>query len=118
MIKRKANLRHNQEIELKGGKGTLELVNFLEQEEACGKGRLFAVCSIPPGASIGEHQHQGDFEIYYMLEGVAHVWDNGQEGTLHPGDCMVCHDGDSHSIENRGREEVKYLAMILFTEKS
>lgn len=114
MIRKAAQLRHNDEVNLKGGNGVVEIVNFLEATESCGVGRLFAVSIIPPGASIGYHQHQGDFEIYYMLKGQAHVVDNGVEGILEPGDCMVCYDGDSHSIENRGEEAVEYIALILY----
>lgn len=113
MIKKAKDIRHNDEVELKGGKGTLEIINFLEKEEGNSAGRLFAVSIIPPGCSIGTHRHQGDFEVYYMLKGKAHVVDNDVPGILEPGDCMVCQDGDTHSIENRGEETVEYIALIL-----
>ena len=117
MIKKANAIRHNDEVNLKGGKGTLEIVNFLEKEESGGAGRLFAVSIIPPGCSIGTHRHDGDFEVYYMLKGKAHVVDNGIPGTLEPGDCMVCYDGDTHSIENRGETPVEYIALILNSRK-
>lgn len=115
MIKKACDIRHNDEVELRGGRGTLEIVNFLEKEESGGVGRLFAVSIIPPGCSIGTHRHEGDFEVYYMLKGRAHVVDNGVPGVLEPGDCMVCRDGDTHSIENRGDVTVEYIALILYS---
>jgi mannose-6-phosphate isomerase-like protein (cupin superfamily) len=116
MIRKAAELRHNDEPNLKGGKGTIEIINFLEKEDSYGVGRLFGISIIPPGCSIGDHKHTGDFEIYYFLKGIAHVVDNGKEDVLVPGDCMVCRDGDSHSIENRGDSNLEYVALILFNK--
>lgn len=116
MIKRAADIRHNDEVRLKGGSGVIEIVNFLEKDESQGAGRLFAVSIIPPGGSIGYHKHEGDFEIYYFLKGVAHVCDDGEDAVLSPGDCMVCYDGHSHSIENRGEENLEYIALILYSK--
>jgi mannose-6-phosphate isomerase-like protein (cupin superfamily) len=117
MIKKASQIRHNDEVNLKGGKGTLEIINFLEKEESCGTGRLFAVSIIPPGCSIGYHKHQGDFETYYFLKGKAKVVDEGKEDILGPGDCMVCYDGRSHGIENIGDTNLEYIAIILYTPK-
>lgn len=102
---------------MRGGAGTVEMVHFLEKEESFGKGRLFSVAVIPPGASIGKHTHTGDFEIYYILKGVAHVMDNDAPAVLEPGDRMLCVEGDSHSIENRGTETVECLCIVLYDEK-
>jgi len=117
MIKKASVLRTNDEVRLKGGRGTIQVVNFLEKEENCGVGRLFGVSIIPPGCSIGYHKHEGDFEVYYFLEGKAKVCDNGTEDILVPGDCMVCYDGDSHGIENIGDCDLKYIALILYSEQ-
>ena len=102
MIRKSQNQRHSSEPQLKGGRDTTRLVHFLEKTESYGTGRLFAISIIPPGGSIGYHTHTGEFEIYYILKGVAKVIDNGTEDILHPGDSMTCREGDSHSIENIG----------------
>ena len=117
MIKRNADLSIKPEPNLKGGKGTVRVVNILEQEEMFGLGRLFAVSIIPPGASIGQHTHSGDFETYFILKGRARVNDNGTVAELGPGDMTQCRDGHFHSIENIGEEELEYLAVILFTKE-
>lgn len=113
MIKKASAQQRTSGTEMRGGKGTVDMTHFLEQAESHGAGRLFAVATIPPGASIGMHPHVGEYEVYYILEGVAHVMDNDVPGVLEPGDCMVCEDGDSHSIENRGDRDVKALFLIL-----
>lgn len=115
MIKKASELRRSLEPNLKGGKDTVRLIHFLEQENALGTGRLFGISIIPPNGSIGYHQHSGDFETYYILKGSAKVVDNGVEGRLMPGDAMLCGDGDFHSIENDGEIDLEYVAVILYS---
>ncbi|MCL2580039.1 MAG: cupin domain-containing protein [Oscillospiraceae bacterium] len=109
--------RRSQEPHLKGGKDTVRLIHFLEETQSYGTGRLFGISIIPPGGSIGYHTHTGDFEVYYILKGTAKVVDNGVEDILHPGDSMICREGDSHSIENIGDRDLEYVAIILYTNR-
>lgn len=99
---------------LKGGKGHVTVVNFFEQEDFLGKGRLYGKSIIEPGNSIGYHTHEGDQEAYFILKGKALYNDNGEEMILEPGDLAVCRDGDSHSIEAYGEENLEYVMLILF----
>ncbi len=117
MICKSQDLSHAQVPNLKGGDGTITLTHLLDEQQACGVGRLFAVSTIPPGGSIGVHRHEGDFELYYFLSGHGDVLDNGTPGTVGPGDVMLCRDGDSHGIRNTGDEPLRYLALILYTPK-
>lgn len=98
---------------LKDGKETVKVINFIESEEAGDKGRLFGISIIPVGGSIGYHQHVGEFEIYYILQGKALVNDNGHNAVLEAGDMMRCKEGDYHSIENIGDNNLQYVALIL-----
>ena len=116
MIKRKENLFAEKIQGLCGGKGEVQNIHFLSKEESLGHGRLFAKCIIPPGASIGYHQHNGDFETYYILEGSAKMNDNGNEVILNPGDVQICEEGTFHGIENIGDTDLVYIATILFKQ--
>jgi len=118
MIKRNADLSIKHEPNLKGGRGTVRIHNILEKEEMNGLGRLFAVSIIPPGGSIGQHTHEGDFETYYILKGRARVNDNGNVAELGPGDMTQCGDGHFHSIENIGDVDLEYFAVILYTRSN
>lgn len=115
MIKRHAELKRDPQKEFRGGKGTVVLEHFMDMQMANGAGRLFSKSILPPGASVGVHKHEGDFEVYYILEGKALVNDNGVEVELGPGDINYCADGDSHGIENIGATDLTYIAIILFT---
>lgn len=117
MIIRHTDLKVDVHEEFRGGKGSVTMEHFLDQAKANGTGRLFAKSSIPPGSSVGLHKHEGDCEVYYILEGKALVNDNGTEVELGPGDCNFCPDGGSHAIENIGSGTLTYIALILFTKQ-
>lgn len=102
---------------LKDGKGTVELRHFFEPTDFRGAGRLFAISLIKPNSSIGYHQHIGDFEAYYILKGRGIYNDNGEVYEVAPGDFLLCRDGESHSLENNGTEDLEYIALILYVKE-
>lgn len=116
MIKKADEMRLELQPHLKGGRDTTRVLNILEPEEMHGTGRLFGISIIPPGGSIGQHTHSGDFETYYILKGKARVNDNGDIQELGPGDMTHCKDGDFHSIENIGDCDLEYVAVILYSK--
>ncbi len=118
MIVKAKDLKHTAPENLRDGKGVINMTHFLNPEDSYGTGRLFSVATIPPGSSIGTHDHVGEFEIYYVLEGTVNVADNGLPAVLNAGDCMICRDGDNHSIENASDREAKVLFLVLFTKKA
>ena len=117
MIKKAADLQVESFQNRFGGEGEVRMKKLLAPAEFCGKGRLFAHNVILPGSSIGFHQHNGDFETYYILKGKALVNDNGTERVLVPGDMTFCKDGDFHSIENIGDCDLEYVAVILYNKQ-
>ncbi|MDL2216293.1 cupin domain-containing protein [Desulfovibrio sp. OttesenSCG-928-M14] len=117
MIRRHAELKVDVHNEFRGGKGSVTLEHFMDQQMANGAGRLFAHSILAPGSSVGLHKHEGDCEVYYILEGKALVNDNGTETELGPGDINFCPDGGSHAIANIGDTDLRYIAIILFTKQ-
>ena len=113
MIISKNEQRVDVRSNLAGGIGETTMVHFLNKEDSFGTGSLFAVLTLQPGCSIGYHKHEGEFEVYYMLEGTAEVMDEGEIYQLHPGDMMQCNPGGSHSIINKSEGIVRFLAFIL-----
>ena len=114
MVRTAKEMGVNHYENMRGGKRAVDAAKFLEAEESYGAGSIFGRAVIPPGGSIGYHQHTGEYEIYYILEGTAKVVDDGEERILCPGDMMQCRDGSSHSIENVGDKELVFLAMVLY----
>jgi len=98
-----------------GGKGKLEIRHILNSNaELYDKGRTFCHTVLEPGASIGYHEHHGEFETYYILSGTAKFSDNGEEVILHAGDVAYTPDGEGHGIENIGDSPLELIALIVF----
>ena len=117
MIRKAKDHRKSKHEKLRDGKGTLEMIHFFEEAESYDTGKIFARAVIPPGSSIGTHTHEGNFEVYYMLKGTAHVTDNGVPGILETGDTMLCRNGDNHSLENRSAEDIEVLFLVLYDKQ-
>lgn len=114
MIKRNNELRHEAAVSLRGGKGTTTVIHLLERDQFRNKGRLFAHNTLKPGDSIGYHKHEGDFEAYYFIRGEGTFDDNGKKSTVKAGDLALIAVGESHGIENTGRENLEFIALVLF----
>lgn len=113
--------RHSEEMKneyiknMRGGEGIVNVKHILNPEEMLGKGRLFAENTVPVGASIGLHPHEGDIEAYYYLKGKGIYYNNVEEFEVKAGDLTVVDDHNSHSIKNTGDEPLVFVALILFT---
>ena len=118
MIKRAEEQVVREREGLRGGVGKLYFHDFLLTEESFGAGHLFSKTVIPAGASIGEHRHDGEFEVYYILSGTAEVTDNGEAYTLRAGDMHLCASGDSHALRNPGPEDLEVIMLILYDNPS
>ncbi|PKM59627.1 MAG: cupin [Firmicutes bacterium HGW-Firmicutes-4] len=106
---------NKQEIKqnMRGGKGNIEITHITDQEVLGENCRLFAQIIVKPGDSIGEHQHVGEREIFYFIQGKGIVIDNGKQSEIGPGDVMVTPNQDSHSVVNTGDEDLVFMALIL-----
>ncbi|MDR3592321.1 MAG: cupin domain-containing protein [Negativicutes bacterium] len=98
-----------------GGKGEIKVTHILDNDQMQGKGRLFSRQLLTAGSSLGYHQHKGDVEAYYILSGTGTVDDNGTKVEVGPGDAVFTTAGESHSIENTGKTDLEFIALILFT---
>ena len=114
--------RHSSEMftvfneQMRGGKGTVTVRHLLKPDEMLGKGRLFAELTIPPGASIGLHEHQGDAEAFYVLQGTGRYQNDDQFFDVSAGDMTLVDDQHCHAIENTGTEPLKLIGLILYTK--
>jgi mannose-6-phosphate isomerase-like protein (cupin superfamily) len=114
MIKHAKDLPFEVVAKRFGGNGEVASTRLLETEQFQGKGRLFAHNRIKPNSSLGLHQHKGDFEVFYILGGEGIVDDNGSKAPVKKGDVILTGNGESHSLENTGSEDLEYIALVLF----
>ena len=112
MIRRAEECEVKVREAMRGGPGSVKLVDVASKEEMFGKARLFSKLVIEPGCGIGEHLHEGECEIFYIAKGQATYNDNGTQKILNVGDIAICNDGEVHAITNKGDETLEVIALI------
>jgi mannose-6-phosphate isomerase-like protein (cupin superfamily) len=75
--------------------------------------RMLAELTLPPGASIGPHQHDAETEYYIILSGSGSVIDNGRDVPVKAGDAVITGNGAAHSIKNTGSAPLVFHAIIV-----
>ena len=116
MVRRSGDRRIVENVNMRGGNGTVTISHALEQDggEMLGKGRLFATLTLPAGASIGTHTHEGEMEAFAIISGFGRFCDNGLNVDVAAGDVAYTAPGESHSIENIGDCDLVMSAVIMF----
>lgn len=114
MIKDSSNYFCETRENMRGGTGSVTLQHYFRKEEF--GGQHFRICAkliIPPGASIGLHDHCGEDEVYIVLKGSGRVTDDGVVRDIHVGDAVLTGLGKSHGVECLGDETLEIMAMVV-----
>lgn len=69
---------------------------------------------VPPGATIGRHQHGDNCEWYVITEGQGRMWFMGEERTVKPGDVLMNPANGEHGLVNDTEGDV-HLVVIQFS---
>ena len=113
MLKKRSQQETEERVAMRGGSGTVIVRHYLKPEEIKARTRLCAELILPPGASIGVHEHVDEDEIYLIQKGRGMMTDGGKEFEIAAGDAVLTGQGASHSIRNTGSEELVVTAIIL-----
>ena len=97
---------------LRGGVGETGKIALFGGEALPWNLKLAAILELEPGVSIGQHDHTGEWELFYLLEGELHGLEMGREIVLRPGDSTLTGGGQEHRLENRGTAVARVLAVI------
>lgn len=112
MVVRKNQQTLKQRDAMRGGDGTIDIHHILGEEDLPKNSRLCARVVIRPGCSIGEHEHKGEAELFYVISGMGMAMDGDQKREVGAGDTLVTSNG-SHAIKNVGSEDLEMLAVII-----
>lgn len=96
-----------------GGQGEIVFTDLVTPEELAPHAKLCSVLSLAPGVSLGEHAHEDNFEVYYIMKGKGIVTEKEGETEVGPGDVIYTTHGASHAIRNEGEEVLEFLAVIV-----
>lgn len=111
MITRRDDQKKSVREYMRGGKEFVQLTAL--SRELPGHARMFSVLRLIPGASIGYHEHEGETEMFYFLEGCGRVRDDDKYCDVNAGDSMATFSGHGHAVENTGDCDLVILAVIV-----
>lgn len=95
------------------GRGHLLKEALLSEKELGEHCRMFSKVTLEPGCALGFHEHHGETETYYILEGKGTYSDDGTPIPVEAGDVTFCEDGHGHGMENAGGTNLVFIALIL-----
>ncbi len=91
--------------------GPLRIDFLVEANDSNGSVTMFE-CSVPVGSRMpAAHSHDGFEETAYVLEGTCTWTIDGVTGESGPGESVCIRRGQVHGFENRGDEDVRFLAI-------
>jgi mannose-6-phosphate isomerase-like protein (cupin superfamily) len=113
LLKHAADLKRGPLEKCHGGKGTLDFTVVCDGRECDGQHLRFLHDDVlPPGASIGVHQHTHE-EHYYVLSGRGTMVLDGKSHPVGPGDVGSVYPGGSHGLVNNSPEPLRLIVIGL-----
>lgn len=110
----KAKDREKVKVEhVNGGEGFLVREQLITEEQRGIYCRMFNQIRLEPGCEIGYHEHHGESETYYILEGKGIYEEDGVKAEVEAGDVTFCDDGHGHGLKNNGKSTLVFVALIL-----
>ncbi len=113
MIRTPAEMKTEVREQMRGGAGAVTVRHFFNADEITAQARLCATLSLPPGASIGTHQHDGEDEVYIITRGTGIISDGATQSRVSAGDAILTGNGESHALQNDGAEPLDLIAVIM-----
>ena len=99
--------------DLAGGSGDAVMSKLFQGDDLPAKAGLMAVIDLMPGSEVGYHQHVGDNELYWIIEGEGEYTENGETTLVKGGMATLVHEGGWHGLKNTGSEPLKMFAVII-----
>jgi len=97
---------------MRGGEGEVKFVHLVDCEDQKNI-RLLSELTLPPGSSVGFHNHESETEYYIILSGNGLVNDDGKIKPVKTGDVIITGNGASHGISNTGETPLVFHAIIV-----
>jgi len=98
---------------MRDGDGTVTVKHMFKRDEFTANSRLCAKLTLPPGASIGKHEHLTEDEVYIITAGSGLLDDGQSETRVEAGDAVLTGNGESHAIRNDGDTPLEITAVIM-----
>ena len=113
MIYKASELPEEYRERMRGGEGTVQISHAAAAGTLPAGLRLHAQLTLPPGAGIGEHAHERETELFYVLQGEGEMLQDGVWTPLSPGDATSTGGGQTHALRNTGDGPFVVMATIV-----
>lgn len=117
MIVKNINDMEKQSISAHGGEGRINFCRVFREKEFESNWNFVDFVSIPPNSSIGIHRHEGNEEMYFILEGRGVMTVNNEKREVKAGDLILNKSGYSHGLRNEYDQDIKILVVEVKIEK-
>ena len=112
MIIRKNVAAPQRIVDCHAGKGVLWCTEMLADYQKTTPGFKYIHDNrLEPGASIGEHRHDSDEELYVILSGHGRMKVDGVEHDVAAGDMCLTRSGHSHDLTNGPEGPMHFLVV-------
>ena len=91
-----------------GGRGEYFVRTLLDQPP----GSVFKYVrdvTLSPGASVGEHPHSDDDEVFFIIAGNGLMLVDGEERPVGPGTAVLTRAGSRHGLRNPGPAPLRFF---------
>ena len=100
-----------------GGKGDILFRRCWNKDSFKTNWEFIDHCILPPGTSIGYHQHNMIEEVYFLVSGNGRATVNDTTWDVKAGDAIPCTSGDSHGLFNSSNREIELIVFSAAIEK-
>ncbi len=86
-----------------------EIREWAGRVSAPARNQSLAEAMLPPGGATTEHYHRTSEELYLITAGEGRLEIDGEERTVHAGDCALIPPGARHKLFNTGAVPLKVV---------
>ena len=94
-----------------GGSGPIMFRRLIDSGEFDTNVDFLDLTVIPAGSTIGRHEHHGNEELYFIVNGDPLVRVDGAERRLHRTDVAIVRSGGSHELINDSGRDVEIFVV-------
>lgn len=105
MIKNVIDLKKNL-VCAHNGKGKIKFCRPFIKKDFKTKINFIDYAIIPPGKSIGNHQHTDNEEVYFIVKGMGTMFLGGRNISVKKGDIIVNKINGVHGLTNNSNKDI------------
>ena len=111
MIKNYLSSKKQLQDKSHGGTGKVDLYEIWSKSDFKSDVDFCDRVVIPPGSTIGYHQHGNNEEMYVVLDGEGLMTRDGEEVIVKKGDMILNPAGGAHGLVNNSNRDIDLLVI-------